>query len=47
MRIRYIIIIIFIGLLVCFSFPGWYRVKVDTKYGNLSREYEEHLQNAV
>lgn len=47
MRIRYIIIIIFIGLLVCFSFPGWYRVQVDTKYGNLSREYEEHLQNAV
>lgn len=47
MKIRYIIIIIFIGLLICFSFPGWYRVQVDTKYGFLSREYEEHLQNAV
>lgn len=47
MHVRYIVIIVFIGFLTCFFFPYWYHTQVDTKYGILSREYEEHLQSAV
>lgn len=47
MHVKYIVTIVFIGLLACFFFPYWYHTQVDTKYGILSREYEEHLQNAV
>lgn len=47
MRNRYIIIICFICLLITFFFPYWFHTQIDTKYGILSREYEEHLQSAV